>query len=308
MGAVVSIITATFNRAHLLPRTWASLECQTEGRFQWIVVDDGSTDHTDQFFSHLQDDRIQYIHQDHQGCNVARARGEREITSDLVLFLDSDDELATPETLSLMVRTLQEAPEEIGAAAFAVSTPKGGGGHSQFAEKRMILGYEDLICGCKTQGEALRIFRRKALESAPFWPECNGLEGLRWYEIAKSYPFLYVHQPALIYHMNHGQNLTSARFTIERSAGLAKGYRELLRRYSADWLSHCPKVYGRHLFHAAMYDALSGDKALCRQHAIAAVRHGMSPVPVLTLLLSLLLPTPLRHRIFIWRSGLKGRC
>ena len=307
MSPLVSIITPTFNRAHLLPRAWASLECQSESRFQWIVVDDGSMDHTDQFFSHLKDERIHYIRQNHQGCNVARARGELEVSADLVLFLDSDDELATPETLALMVRTLSEAPEDIGVAAFAVRTPKGGGGHSQFAEDRMILGYEDLLCGCRAQGEALRIFRRKALETAPFWTGGNGLEGLRWYEIAKHYKFLYIHQPALIYHMNHGQNLTSARVTIERSAGLAKGYRELLRRYSEYWLTHCPKVYARHLFHAAMYDALSGDFPHCRQHAMESLRHGMNPLHVLILLLSMLLPTSLRHRIFIWRSGLKGR-
>lgn len=43
---MISIITPTYNRAHLLTRLFKSLERQTCKDFEWIVIDDGSTDNT----------------------------------------------------------------------------------------------------------------------------------------------------------------------------------------------------------------------------------------------------------------------
>ena len=42
-----SVCTATFNRAHTLGRVYASLLAQTERDFEWVIIDDGSTDGTD---------------------------------------------------------------------------------------------------------------------------------------------------------------------------------------------------------------------------------------------------------------------
>src|SRR5258708_2061474 len=41
-----SVITATYNRAHLITRTYESLRAQTFQDFEWIIIDDGSTDDT----------------------------------------------------------------------------------------------------------------------------------------------------------------------------------------------------------------------------------------------------------------------
>ena len=43
---MITVVTPAFNRAHLLPRLFCSLCAQTFSRFEWIVVDDGSTDDT----------------------------------------------------------------------------------------------------------------------------------------------------------------------------------------------------------------------------------------------------------------------
>ena len=43
---LLTVFTPTFNRAHTLPRTFASLKEQEEKCFEWLVIDDGSTDET----------------------------------------------------------------------------------------------------------------------------------------------------------------------------------------------------------------------------------------------------------------------
>ena len=306
VAPVVSVITPTYNRMHLLPRTWASLSRQTEQRFQWIVVDDGSTDQTRAFVTSLHDTRISYIYQNNAGQNVARQRGELEICAPLVVFLDSDDELYSGDTLNLMIDTIKNTPIDIGVVAFAVITPEGGGGHSRFAEDEMILGYEDLICGCKARGEAFRIFKREALKTTTWWTDGLGLLSLRYFEIAKNYRFLYLNQPALIYHMNHGGNLSSGEASIKRAKSMADGYIKLIENHRAGWLAACPSVYGAKLYNAAMYCAIDGQSTKAFLFAIQSMHYG-GPIPnTLRLMVLLLLPLPWRQRIFIWRSKRHG--
>lgn len=303
----ISIITPTYNRRHLLPRVWESLNSQTETGFQWIVVDDGSTDGTIDFIHGLADDRITYIHQTNQGCNAARQRGEEEIRAEHVIFLDSDDELYAPDTLEMMLKTIRATPDDIGVVGFAVITPEGGGGHSRFAEDEMILGYEDLICGCKVRGEAFRIFKRSALAVAPWWTEGLGLLSLRYFEIARHYKYYFINKPALLYHMNHGGNLTSAESTIRRAHSMAEGHMKAIGLHRDGWLAACPKVLGMQLFHAAMYCAIDGQTSRAFKLSLDSLRHQGPTAKNLVLLLSLLLPTPIRRKVFIWRSQMNGR-
>ncbi|WP_406631063.1 glycosyltransferase family A protein, partial [Ornithobacterium rhinotracheale] len=44
----ISILTPTYNRANLLARVFESLQRQTDKDFEWIIVDDGSTDNTEE--------------------------------------------------------------------------------------------------------------------------------------------------------------------------------------------------------------------------------------------------------------------
>ena len=82
MHPVVSIVTPTYNRAHLLPRVWASLVRQTETNFEWIVVDDGSSDDTREVVLWFNDPCIHYVHQENRGAIEARNRGDSKVRAD----------------------------------------------------------------------------------------------------------------------------------------------------------------------------------------------------------------------------------
>ncbi len=87
----ISVIVPTFNRAHLLGRAVASVLLQLENGDELIVVDDGSTDRTEEMIIPY-GDRIRYILTDNRGAGAARNRGVSEARNPLVAFLDSDDE------------------------------------------------------------------------------------------------------------------------------------------------------------------------------------------------------------------------
>jgi len=110
----VSVIIPTYNRAHLLGRSIHSVLGQTYKDFELIVVDDGSTDNTEEVMSNFSDDRIRYIRRmKNEGASVARNTGIEIARGEYIAFQDSDDEWL-PEKLEKQVTILEKAPPEVG--------------------------------------------------------------------------------------------------------------------------------------------------------------------------------------------------
>lgn len=90
---LVSVIIPTYNRAHLLGRAIGSVLSQTYQDFELIVVDDASTDGTENIVNKFSDLRIRYIrHERNMGGSTARNTGIREAHGQFIAFQDSDDE------------------------------------------------------------------------------------------------------------------------------------------------------------------------------------------------------------------------
>jgi hypothetical protein len=88
----VSVVIPTYNRDNLIARSLCSALCETRSGDEILVIDDGSTDRTEQVVRQFNDSRIRYVWQPNAGAGAARNRGAREATGDLLAYLDSDDE------------------------------------------------------------------------------------------------------------------------------------------------------------------------------------------------------------------------
>lgn len=91
---MISIITPTYNRSMLLKRCYNSLYFQTSKNFEWIIIDDGSTDNTEEVVRTFIDDNIlniMYIKQENQGKHIAHNTGVLNSSGDVIICLDSDD-------------------------------------------------------------------------------------------------------------------------------------------------------------------------------------------------------------------------
>ncbi|MEJ2008176.1 MAG: glycosyltransferase family A protein [Acidobacteriota bacterium] len=113
----LSVIIPTYNRAALLRKTLESVFEQTFSDYEIIVVDDGSTDRTEESIAQLlkerptQDKRIHYFYQRNQGKSVALNRGLSEARGEWIAFLDSDD-LWLPGKIEQQFKVLQQyAPQ-----------------------------------------------------------------------------------------------------------------------------------------------------------------------------------------------------
>lgn len=106
----ISIITATFNAAALLPHTIRSIREQAFRDFEWIAVDGGSTDGTPELLRG-HDDRISHwISEPDQGIYDAWNKACRLARGEWLLFLGAGDELAAPHTLRDWAERLAAIP------------------------------------------------------------------------------------------------------------------------------------------------------------------------------------------------------
>jgi glycosyltransferase involved in cell wall biosynthesis len=89
---LVSIVTATYNMGRFIEEAIESVLTQTYGKFQYIIVDDGSTDDTrTRVKKYLTDPRVEYHYQDNQGCWAARNVGLKLSQGAYICFLDADN-------------------------------------------------------------------------------------------------------------------------------------------------------------------------------------------------------------------------
>ena len=92
----ITIITPTYNRAILLKRLYESLKNQTNYDFEWLIVDDGSTDDTQTVIQEFEKENliaIQSLRQDNGGKHRALNRGIARVNTELIFIVDSDDYL-----------------------------------------------------------------------------------------------------------------------------------------------------------------------------------------------------------------------
>ena len=91
----VSVIITTYNRAGLLPRAVNSVLAQTYDDYEVIIVDDCSTDDTQQVVAKFADSRIRHFrHEVNRGASGARNTGIANARGEYIAFLDDDDECA----------------------------------------------------------------------------------------------------------------------------------------------------------------------------------------------------------------------
>ena len=92
---LLTIFTPAYNRAHTLSRTYKSLLDQDCKDFIWMIIDDGSTDHTEELVRKWQKKdngfEIQYIYKENGGMHTAHNTAYEHIKTELNMCIDSDD-------------------------------------------------------------------------------------------------------------------------------------------------------------------------------------------------------------------------
>ena len=110
---MLTIFTPTFNRSNTLPRLYKSLCEQTNSDFEWIIVDDGSTDDTELLVSAWKNEgklKITYVKQVNSGKMAAHNVGVEMCQTELFLCVDSDDWIVSNAVEMIIKKWKRENP------------------------------------------------------------------------------------------------------------------------------------------------------------------------------------------------------
>ena len=113
MNDLVSIIMPSYNTAPYIRETIQSVLDQTYQNWELIIVDDCSTDNTDEVVASTKDERIRYLkNEKNSGAAVSRNRALREAKGRWIAFLDSDDYWET-NMLEVMIKKPEESDFDV---------------------------------------------------------------------------------------------------------------------------------------------------------------------------------------------------
>ena len=204
-----TVLTPTYNRAATLHRVYQSLAGQTFRDFEWLVVDDGSTDNTHQIIGEWQARAafpIRYVWQKNQHKKTAFNRGVREARGELIVALDSDDEM-TPDALAILDEAWRAIPEAERERFVAVTglcaRPDGSIVGDRFPADVFDSNAVDMYFRQRIQGEKFGCMRADVLRRFPFPQEVPGFvpESLVWWAIARQgYRSRFINRVVRIYH------------------------------------------------------------------------------------------------------------
>lgn len=106
----ITVFTPTYNRAYILTQLYNSLLNQEQENFEWLIVDDGSTDNTEELVKKFQNENkinIRYVKQKNSGKYKAINRALDLALGKLFMIVDSDDYL-TPNAISLVKKYYEQ--------------------------------------------------------------------------------------------------------------------------------------------------------------------------------------------------------
>nr|WP_321223469.1 glycosyltransferase family 2 protein [uncultured Psychroserpens sp.] len=201
-----SIITPTYNRAHSLPRVYQSLIQQTFKDFEWIIVDDGSSDNTSQlvndWINNTVDFKITYHKlQINKGKSNAVNVAIDLCNEDYIIIADSDDSFV-PYTLSDLNRLWSEHQDKkIGAIWTLTKNEKGAIIGDHFPQDKWQVDFKKRVLEHNIDGEKWHCWKTSVLKANKMIlsSECHIGESHTWNKINRSFDFLCVNIAHRIY-------------------------------------------------------------------------------------------------------------
>lgn len=194
---LVSVVIPTYNREDVIKRCIKSVLNQTYDNIEIIVVDDGSTDSTQEIVQNIESEDINYHYfNNNLGANVARNKGIELASGDLIGFLDSDD-IWLPDKTAKQVSVFNNSNDRLGVvySGYYVSDQYG----KRIGELPQISGdiFEEELSGDKISPTSTVMVRQECFEKVGgFNEELPARQDYNmWFRISKKYKFDYVNEP-----------------------------------------------------------------------------------------------------------------
>jgi glycosyltransferase involved in cell wall biosynthesis len=199
MNPKISVILSTYNHIDLLPRAVNSILNQTFKDFEFIIINDGSTDKTQEYLKTLIDGRIRFVvHEQNRGIRPSYNEGLQMAEGKYITWISSDN-FHFPTFLEKFVKVLDENPDAVFAySAFYWMNSKG---ETTGKNEQVYLGHHALILG--SPGIASFMYRRSIHEKLGYLFDIGVASDTDfWIRMSEEYginSFVYVQEPLMYY-------------------------------------------------------------------------------------------------------------
>ena len=196
-----TIFTPTYNREGLLIILYESLKKQTFKDFEWLIVDDGSVDNTNETVQQFIKENIlniSYYYKENGGKQRAYNYALDNAKGELFICLDSDDEYVSNalETILEYWKKVEKNAKIVGMG-YLSTYPDGSTIGSEFPSDEMIETQFDIYNKYKVTGDKGLMFRTEVIKNYKF-PVFDGekftTEALVYNRIAEKYKMLYINE------------------------------------------------------------------------------------------------------------------
>lgn len=228
MGYKISIFTPTYNRSNTLERVYKSLVDQAYKNFEWIIVDDGSTDNTDDVIKgFLQDASFPIKHHrfaKNKGKHIAYNKALEVASGDLFTVVDSDDEI-DPDALEYINNKWNGLNADLRqklSGIYALCRLYDGSTYSSTIEqKELVTDDIEMVYKLKLTGDRWWVRRLDVVKQFPFPTDFVGpyyTEGIIWKKIGQQYKILLVNKILYTVHYDGAHSLMREQRPLEMRA------------------------------------------------------------------------------------------
>lgn len=204
MSAVITVFTPSYNRKHTLHRCYESLLRQSNKSFIWMIIDDGSTDGTEDIVRQWQmcDNgfEIQYVYKENGGLHTGYNKAIELCTTELMMCIDSDDYVAE-EAIQKVISFWNTYGSDEYAGIVAPDKYENGEIIGDPLPNQKSVNLIDLMCGKYkiNNGDRENVVRTELYKSvAPmesFGKEKNFNPHYMHLQISQKYDFLVLNEP-----------------------------------------------------------------------------------------------------------------
>ncbi|MFA6884794.1 MAG: glycosyltransferase family A protein [Paludibacteraceae bacterium] len=233
---MITVFTPTYNRAKTLERLYESLKQQTDKRFEWLLVDDGSSDNTQEIVDSFIRENIidiNYIWQENQGLNAAINLGVQLAKGEIFFRIDSDDYASTDAIEKIFKYWNLIDSEHICGLVFSrkMSNEEQEGFYPlRDITQTDFFSYRNTYKGRGDMAEVIKTSVMKEFPFPKFREEKFCPEGLIWNRMAEKYNAIYIPEYIYICEYIEGGLTNSVRSNLRKNAlGTTTYYSEIFR-------------------------------------------------------------------------------
>lgn len=195
---MITIFTPTYNRAYILENLYKSLCKQNYKDFEWVIVDDGSKDNTEELVAEFiaqHKINITYHKQQNQGKHIAINKGVELAKGELFFIVDSDD-ILPKDSLEIVIEKYQSIKDDETIAGLSGRRGYISGGYigTNKSYDDVIMTSLDFRFKKKIAGDMAEVYKTKVIRQYPF-PQFEGErfcpEALVWKRIDQQYKMLW---------------------------------------------------------------------------------------------------------------------